>query len=142
MLLRAKVDYGYAGMGIGKNGIYIGYALHENATLREVAVYALSPETDAINSEVNPLYFPFGKFEVLADEFSESWTTRIITGSNGDVYQSFPEFFNVEGFWARLHDWDLDGEDFNVIQKYKKLYERRYTRLIEENKLVDHKFSS
>lgn len=127
MLVKALRDYGYGTAGVTKDKLYIVYAVAEDAKSIEYAVYSATADSE----EMNPLYFPAGKFKVLADRVSPSWLKKEIPEDPGTIYASFPEFFAIDGFWYRLHDWDLKGSDFEVISKYTSIYRETYKNIIE-----------
>lgn len=124
VLVKAKREYGYGGAGITKGALYIVFAIEESKHSIEYAVYPFEKCGSA--SEVEPLYFPAGKFEVVADKTQGSWQTMKLPDDEGATYSSFREFFSIEGFWHRLHDWNLEGTDLDITAKYAKKYKTLY----------------
>lgn len=125
MLLRSKQDFGYGGgYGISKGVLYVAYAIDDSPTKTEVAVYPFSPKRDI--AEVDPLFFPLGKFEVISDDVSAYWQEGVFPDYPDHTYRSFPEFFEDEGMKNRMHDWSLEGPDYRIINKYKAKYEALY----------------
>jgi hypothetical protein len=129
MLVRAKTDYKDYGpiTRIFKDQLYIVYAVEDNKGKKQFAVIRTGIDLTDDPETPDPLYFPAEVFELVADKVSKTWKIGKIEGDKDDsTYQSFPEFFDIDGFWHRLHDWNLDGDDYKVIRKYKEEYEKVY----------------
>ena len=129
MLVKAKRDVQAYGpmVRLKKNHLYIVYAIEDNNGKVEYSVLrAQKPVNGQDNQEPDPLFFPCEEFTLIADHVSSSWESRMLQTGRGLVkYTSFPEWFEND-FWIRAHDWDLEGNDFKIIKKYKHEYEKLY----------------
>lgn len=131
MLLRALKDSmeWNNGVSISKGELYIAYAKETRDSMNRY--YILPYKAHYEDGQYDPLYFLARNLEIVADLTSTQWQTRILQlGADTTSYTSFPEWFEND-FYIRAHDWNLEGEDYDIIRKYKDKYEMLYSAWIQ-----------
>lgn len=107
-------------IGVGK--FFIVYAIDSSPIGKEYFVLPIG----SANGEPDPLFFPAENFEIVIDLVTNTWVSKKVSLPRGMVnYVSFPEWFEND-FYIRARDWDLEGNDYTIIQKYKQKYEQLY----------------
>lgn len=107
-----------------KNDLFVVYAIELDGGREQLYVYPFNKQI--ADGEYDPLPFPIDYFEAVCDRFSNTWEAHTVKLSGRIVgYKSFPEWFK-DDFYIRAHDWNLDGDDYGVINKYKQRYEEAY----------------
>jgi hypothetical protein len=127
MLVKAKQDHKAYGdiTRLAKDRLYIVYAVEHGPAGDEYSVFPAGRVLQDYD-EPDPLFFPSYAFEVLSDKVSAAWQTKEVETAVGLIkYSSFPEWFEND-FHIRAHDWNLVGDDYEIIRKYKQKYEALY----------------
>jgi len=134
MLVKAIKDTVWGTAQIKTGRYYVVYAIEHIQGGTKYYTYSLCIKYE--DEEYNPLPFDSEAFEIVADKTSEGWVTHDVENALGTVrYTSFPEWFD-NNFYIRAHDWNLDGDDYKIVNKYKQEYEELYKEYIPLNEQI------
>jgi len=138
MFVKSKVDYAAYGPDIRiiKDGVYLVFAIEIDQGV--ASFFALPAGYEVTEQSMpDPLFYPAEIFDVIEDRISSTWKTETIELPHRNVtYVSFPEWFE-NTFYIRGHDWDFDDDDYVIMKKYIKEYQKVYADLLARTRRVE-----